>query len=222
MNTYYNKTIEEESESETENENNFALHTSLITLSSEPGTPKSYKDALLGPDTEDWKISMKQEIHHFQKRKAWTPVPRSIPREENRKVIPTKWVYKTKTEQDGSYRKKSRIETQGFHQIPGVDYTDSVAAVSPDSAIRNLIAIGLFMTSLTEDMPDEEKWALEVFDVEAAFLNADLENPIYIEWPRGMVELGFITEQEQLENCIISILHCVGLKDIFKSTTAVV
>jgi hypothetical protein len=41
-----------------------------------------------------------------------------------------------------------------------------------------------------------------MFDVEAAFLNADLENKQYIEWPQGMDTLGYITDQEKEENCI--------------------
>ena len=41
-----------------------------------------------------------------------------------------------------------------------------------------------------------------MFDVEAAFLNAELDQPTYIEWPQGMEELGFISEEEKLEYCI--------------------
>ena len=40
-----------------------------------------------------------------------------------------------------------------------------------------------------------------MFDVEAAFLNSKLSQPIYIEWPQGMVELGFITQEEK-ENTV--------------------
>jgi hypothetical protein len=43
---------------------------------------------------------------------------------------------------------------------------------------------------------------LELFDVEAAFLNSELDTEVYIEWPEGMVELGFITPQEKEEYCI--------------------
>ena len=41
-----------------------------------------------------------------------------------------------------------------------------------------------------------------MFDVEAAFLNSDVEGETYIEWPEGMIELGFISEQEKNKYCI--------------------
>ena len=41
-----------------------------------------------------------------------------------------------------------------------------------------------------------------MFDVEAAFLNSDVEGETYIEWPEGMFELGFITEKEKDQQCI--------------------
>ena len=49
-----------------------------------------------------------------------------------------------------------------------------------------------------------EEWTIEMIDIEAAFLNAELESdrPVYAEWPEGLVELGFITEEEKKEFCI--------------------
>ena len=41
-----------------------------------------------------------------------------------------------------------------------------------------------------------------MFDVEAAFLNSDVEGETYIEWPEGMIEIGFISEQEKNKYCI--------------------
>ena len=41
-----------------------------------------------------------------------------------------------------------------------------------------------------------------MFDVEAAFLNAELEILMYLEWPNQMKNLGFITEEEEKKKCI--------------------
>ena len=41
-----------------------------------------------------------------------------------------------------------------------------------------------------------------MFDVEAAFLNADLDKQVFIEWPQWMLELGFITEEDKKNKCI--------------------
>ncbi len=41
-----------------------------------------------------------------------------------------------------------------------------------------------------------------MFDIEAAFLNAELDQPVFIEWPQGMEELGFINEKDKVDSCI--------------------
>jgi hypothetical protein len=37
---------------------------------------------------------------------------------------------------------------------------------------------------------------VECLDIEAAFLEGDIDKPIYIEFPEGMDELGFVTRDE--------------------------
>ena len=44
---------------------------------------------------------------------------------------------------------------------------------------------------------EKNGWICEMFDVEAAFLNAELETPVYLKQPESMRELGFITEEEE-------------------------
>jgi hypothetical protein len=115
-----------------------------------------------------------------------------------RKLITTKWIFKKKPLQDGNVKFKSRVVSRGIMQIPGVDYTESFSPVATDTTIRMIIGLYLFYKELFP----EEDWILELFDVEAAFLNSEVENETYIEWPEGMVELGFITEKEKQEYCI--------------------
>ena len=45
-------------------------------------------------------------------------------------------------------------------------------------------------------------WELEMFDIEAAFLNADIETRMFVNWPAGLEELGFITPEEREKYCI--------------------
>ncbi len=77
-------------------------------------------------------------------------------------------------------------------QIPGVDYTQSFSPVGNDTLMRIIIGITLF----------RDNWVLETIDVEAAFLEGDMDKTMYIEWPPGMVHLGFITEEEERLYCI--------------------
>jgi hypothetical protein len=80
--------------------------------------------------------------------------------------------------------------------IPGVDYTEFFSPVATDTTVRTTVAVAVYRQG--------EGWIIELIDIEAAFLNAELEPDrlIFAEWPEGMVELGFITEEERKEFCI--------------------
>jgi Reverse transcriptase (RNA-dependent DNA polymerase) len=93
---------------------------------------------------------------------------------------------------DGTIKYKARCISRGFMQIPGVDYTESFAPVASDSGIR--MVIGIFLYYL--HMFPRDEWVLESFDVNVAFLNALLKNPVYIEWPKGLKELSFWSKEE--------------------------
>ena len=53
------------------------------------------------------------------------------------------------------------------------------------------------------DLKPQENWLLELFDIEVAFLNSDVENETYIEWPEGVIELGYATEEDRQKYCIL-------------------
>ncbi len=48
-----------------------------------------------------------------------------------------------------------------------------------------------------------DKWIAELIHVEAAFLEAGLDEEVYLEWPYGLVEFGYITEEEAREYVIL-------------------
>jgi hypothetical protein len=45
-------------------------------------------------------------------------------------------------------------------------------------------------------------WKIEMIDVEAAFLNGELKTKMYLKWPDGMVELGFLSKDDFETTCI--------------------
>ena len=85
-----------------------------------------------------------------------------------RKLIPSKGVIKIKHEIDNSLQYKTRLCAKGFHQIPGIDFTESFLPVVSGTTIMIVLLITLWKC--------DDKWICEMFDVEAAFSNADLEN----------------------------------------------
>jgi hypothetical protein len=157
-------------------------------LTSDPGEPKTFRAAVNGPKKQEWIPSAKSEINNFISRDAWKKFPRD--KFDGRKPIPVKWIFKIKEEQDGTLRYKSRIVLKGYVMVPGVDYTESFLPVATDTTARIAITIALHR--------QDGRWTIEMIDIEAAFLNAELEDdrPVFAEWPEGIVELGYITEEE--------------------------
>jgi len=168
-------------------------------LASDYGEPDSYDEAVTGPEESQWRKASIDEVNNFIKRCSWQKVSRKVAKREGRKIVHTKWVYKKKDEPDGSVRYKGRIVTKGFMQTPGVDYTESFAPVVIPTSMRAGFGIALY-----------KGWDIEVIDIEAVFLEGDLTRPMFIEFPDGMVDMGFISEKEQEESCILLVKGMYG------------
>ena len=172
---------------------------------SDPGEPKTVWEAMKGNEKDKWIPSLKSEVENFIKRNSWKYVKVDEPNQLGRKLIPCKWVFKIKNEQDGSKRYKSRLCVKGFHQIPGVDYTESFSPVATESTIQILLVYTLWMYA--------KGWRCEMFDVEAAFLNAELDTAMYLKWPEAMQELGFISKEQKDKECIKLVRSMYGNVD---------
>jgi hypothetical protein len=167
-------------------------------ITSDPGEPTTFEEAINGPEKEMWRKAIMNEIQNFMKRKVWMKVNRNnVVEKLKRKPITTKWVFKKKIEADKSIRYKARCVARGFQQIPGVDFTEYFAPVAADTSIRVTIAIFMYYHQHNPG----RRWRLETFDVEAAFLNAIPSHTTYIEWPKGMTELGLISKEEARDSC---------------------
>jgi Reverse transcriptase (RNA-dependent DNA polymerase). len=157
------------------------LEVVMNAISSDPDAPKDWKD-LWENHREVWSPLL--EMENFIQRNAWELHPRS--RLAGMKPsTKCKWVFRKKTESDGSIRLKSRIVILEYMQIPGVDYTESFSPVANDVTIR--IAMVITMS--------KKRLRIVVVDIEAAFLNADHDEVIYVEWPEVVLELGNVTEE---------------------------
>ena len=139
--------------------------------------PKTYQEAINGPDSKEWDASTKKEIKNLIDHDVFEVVKRP-PDDSIRNVIKPKWVFTIKYNKDGSVDKyKSRIVGKGFTQQHGIDYKDTFSPVA-HHATRTLI----YSLIATKGLQAVE------FDVSGAFLTAGLEKEfvIYMKAPRGM------------------------------------
>ncbi|UYV60287.1 hypothetical protein LAZ67_1000726 [Cordylochernes scorpioides] len=133
--------------------------------------PSNYIDAITSSDSERCKLAMDEEIDALNKNKTWT-LERLA---DGHKPIGCKWVYKIKTESDGTIQRfKARLVAKGYSQIKNVDYFDTFSPVVRYDSLRILLSHAA-----------SERMFLKQFDVKTAFLNGELEELVYLEQPEG-------------------------------------
>ena len=93
------------------------------------------------------------------------------------KVVGNKWVFRIKYNPDGSILKyKARLVAKGFHQIYGVDYTETFSPVVKASIVWVVLSIAIM-----------NNWMLRQVDVNNAFLNGILDEEVYMAQPEGFI-----------------------------------
>ena len=144
------------------------------TAALEDRTPKTLQEALSGPDAEAWRQARQKELNNMLEQQVWTEMPRSaLPKGAN--VLPYKDVFKIKIDEHGNPCEfKARFTPKGFRQKPGLDYKETFARTGMYKTER--VAL-----SLAAKLGNE----LVQFDVPAAFLNAPVEEEVYMAMPKG-------------------------------------
>jgi ATP-binding cassette subfamily B (MDR/TAP) protein 1 len=114
----------------------FTLQLNYILLT-DCGEPLSYEESLQNGNSSKWELAMKDEMSSLLKNKTWelTTLP------EGKKALQNKWVYRVKTEHDGSKRFKARLVVKGFQQKKGIDYFEIFFPVVKLTTIRVVLGI---------------------------------------------------------------------------------
>lgn len=135
--------------------------------------PRFTEDAL---KEKKWCDAMKAEIDSLRQHDVWDLV--ELP--EGRKPVGSKWVFKVKTNADGSTeRYKARLVAQGYTQRGGLDYDETFSPVVRSESVRSVISLAC-----------KEGLKLHQMDVTTAFLNGELEQEIFMKQPQGFVADG--------------------------------
>lgn len=138
--------------------------------------PISYKEAIESEDSEKWKKAMEEEVQAHIKNGTWELVER--PAGVN--VIGSRWVFKTKRDENGKIDKyKGRGVAKGYSQKEGLDYGQVFAPTAKPTSIRTVVCVSALLD-----------WELENMDVNTAFLNADVDEEIYMQQLEGFEQYG--------------------------------
>jgi len=152
---------------------NIALHVLEAGVAvTEVSIPSTHKQALKSLHAERWLQAEESEIHSLQKKQ----VLHACILPDGKSMISTRWIYRIKYHQDGTINVyKARLVARGYEQILGIDYDETFSPVVRLTSLRILFALSVGYNLIIHTM-----------DVDTAFLNAPLEEDIYIKPPAGI------------------------------------
>ena len=116
---------------------------------------------------------MQEEFNSLQENETWELVP--FP--SKRKLVQSKWVYRTKFSANGSDIKyNSMLVSKFFPQFQRVDYTETFAPVAKMDSIRLVLAIAT-----------SKQWDVHHMDVKSGFIHGDIHEYIYMHHHGGFI-----------------------------------
>lgn len=150
----------------------YAVASGLSLL--EDQTPGNWKEAMASPQAPQWRAAADKEMAGCEQMGVWDLVPRSsVPKWQI--VVPCKWVFKIKVDATGAIDTyKARLTPKGFLQREGINFFETFAATGKYKSMR----LGLTLTAAFDHELDQ-------MDVPQAFLNADVDEEVYMELPEG-------------------------------------
>jgi hypothetical protein len=161
------KELDEESEDEYEDANSSGI-VAIMTKTLDPDT-FTIPEVKNGPQWENWLEAIKKEIEALEQNQTWKLVDKL----QNRHVVRSKFVLKQKRSASGHIDKfKARLVAQGFSQKQGVDYSETFAPVTTITTIM-----------ITFTLAVAKNWVIHQIDFDSAYLNASLDEEIYMLIP---------------------------------------
>jgi hypothetical protein len=134
--------------------------------------PASMHHAQRSKYWSEWLAAMHEELEALKAKGVYTEVSQLPP---SRKVVKSKWVLHIKRNKDSQIsRFKGRLVAKGFTQIFGQDFTFTFAPVAHWESICSILCIAAL-----------HDFKLRHINVKNAYLNAPLEEEIYMVAPEG-------------------------------------
>ena len=137
---------------------------------------------------QQWADAMKVEIDSLQDNSVWDLV--QLP--EGRKPVGSKWLFKVKTNADGSVERcKACLVAQGYSQKEGLDYDKTFSPVVRSESFHSVITLA-----------SKNGLKLHHMDITTAFLNGNLKEEVYMKQPEGFLANGQEHLVCRLRKCI--------------------
>ncbi|KAG8497017.1 hypothetical protein CXB51_008247 [Gossypium anomalum] len=125
-------------------------------------------------ESAEWRQAVMEEMKALKNNETWevSDLPKG------KKPVGCKWIFTTKFKPDGCIdRYKARLVAKGFTQNYGLDYDETFAPVAKLNTIRVLLSLAANLD-----------WHLTQLDVKNAFLNGELSEEVYMDFPPGFEE----------------------------------
>lgn len=147
--------------------------------------PKGWKQAMASSSADKWYKASEAEVYGLQDMQTWE-VSRPIP---GIKPIDSKWVFKIKYTPTGEVEKyKSRLVVRGDSQRAGLDFGEVFSPVAHNTICRMLLS-----------MATACDFEIDLVDVCQAFLNAELQEEIYMRPAPGVTQILGIPDDSWLK-----------------------
>ncbi|CAI7778587.1 unnamed protein product [Closterium sp. NIES-53] len=135
--------------------------------------PRTLAEALRGPEGPAWKASAEKEVNAMRTMGVWDPEPVDLP--QGKKAIGVRYIFRRKTDKkDKVVQHKVRLVAKGYTQEPEKDYDKVFAPVGKLTSGRVLLAEAAV-----------KGWHVQQEDVDHAYLNAVLQEEVYVRQPEG-------------------------------------
>lgn len=125
-----------------------------------------------GPLARHWTVERTKELNNWIN----LDVVEIADLPEGTTPIPAHWIHTVKRNADGKIvRLKARCVADGNHQIYGENYTETYASTPAPEIARLLLTIAA-----------ANDWEVHQMDVDCAYLNASLPEPVFMKIPKGV------------------------------------
>lgn len=134
--------------------------------------PSSIKEALSMSDSDRWIAAIPSELESLHKHNTWNVCARK----PDMKVLPTRFVFKTKLTDDGRIGQyKARLVVKGFMQE---NVPETYAPVVDFSSVRVALTVAI-----------QKGFCIHQIDIRTAFLHGDTKDTVYISPPPGVAQI---------------------------------